>query len=62
MPISLKEILVICFVLAVLGLIAYLVNRAPFIEATFKTFIVWALIVVGAIYLIWTVAGLLGVS
>jgi hypothetical protein len=58
----LKLILTVAFVLAVIGVIAYLVKIAPFIEATIKTFIVWGLLAVGAIYVIFTIAEYLGIA
>lgn len=53
-------ILALIVYLVVLGIIAYLVNLAPFIQQTFKTFIVYVLILIGAIILISFVLGLVG--
>lgn len=46
--------------LLVLGLIAYLVEIAPFLDGTFKVFIRWALIAVGVVILISFLLGYAG--
>lgn len=48
--------------LAILGLVAWLVGIAPMIDATFKTFINYALIVVGAVVLIVWVLNYAGIQ
>jgi len=46
------DLLSLIIILAVLGLILYLVNRAPFIDATIKQIITWVVIVVVCIWLL----------
>lgn len=48
------------FELVVLGVVAWLIGRAPFIDDEYKVFIKWALIVIGAIIIVLFVWGLLG--
>lgn len=50
------------FWLIVLGAVAFLAQRAPFISPEFKSFITYALIVIGVLILLVFVAGLLGQS
>lgn len=62
MPLTLHQLLVIVFILGVIGAGIFLIKRAPIIDEPIKSFIVWVLIIFGALYLIYTVAGMLGIS
>lgn len=48
--------------LLILGFIAWVVNQSPITDPTFKQFIVWALIVIGAILLISFVVHSVGIA
>lgn len=60
--ISLTNIVGIIVILLVLGLIGWVVGKAPFIEQPFKTFINYVLIVIGAVVVIYFLLGLVGLS
>lgn len=45
--------------LVVLGVVAWIVSLAPFVEATFKKFITYVLLVIGAIMVISFLLGIL---
>lgn len=44
------------------GVLAYLINAAPFIDAQFKQIAVWALLAVAVLIVVLKLAGLAGVS
>lgn len=46
--------------IAILGFIAWVVNRAPIIEQPFKSFIVYGLLVIAAVILIGFLLGITG--
>lgn len=46
----------------ILVVIAWLVSIAPFIEGTFKSFIIWALMAIGAIIIVLFILGIAGGS
>jgi len=58
----LQAILVIVFGALLIGLIMYLCDRAPFISPDAKVVVHWVLLVVLAIYVVWGLAGLLGIA
>lgn len=51
-------VLVILVILIVCGALAFLLNRAPFIEEPFKSFGVWMLLVVAVILILLQLVGL----
>lgn len=57
-----QEILVLVFGALLIGLIMFLADRAPFISADAKVVVHWILLVVLAIYVVWGLAGLLGIA
>lgn len=58
----LSSLVTILIILVICGSIAFLLNRAPFIEEPFKSFGVWCILVVAVILVILQLAGLAGVS
>ena len=58
----LSSLVTILIILVICGAIAFLLNRAPFIEEPFKSFGVWAILCVAVILVILQLAGLAGVS
>ena len=57
------ELLVFVVVLILIaGVLAYLINAAPFIDAQFKQIAVWALLAVAVLIVVLKLAGLAGVS
>jgi hypothetical protein len=47
------SILTVVVVIAIIGIIAWLIGRAPFINAEFKTIINYVLLVIAVIYVIY---------
>jgi hypothetical protein len=56
----LSSLLGVVIVLAVLGIIAWLVNRAPMIDASFKQFITFSLLVIGVVVVVVFLLSLVG--
>lgn len=57
-----NPVLILVVELIVLGFAAWLVETAPFLDATFKQFIKWVLIVVAAVLVVVFLLGLFGVT
>jgi amino acid transporter len=57
----LSVLLTVLVVLIVCGIVAFLINRAPFIDEPFKSFAVWCIIAVAAIVIIVELVQLTGV-
>jgi uncharacterized membrane protein YdjX (TVP38/TMEM64 family) len=57
----LSVLLTILVILVICGAIAFLLNRAPFVEEPFKSFGVWVILVVAVIMIILVLAPLVGV-
>lgn len=54
-------LITIVAVLVICGIIAFLINRAPFIDEPFKSFAVWCIIAIAAIFIIIELVNLAGV-
>lgn len=54
-------LITIVVVILIVGILAYVIQAAPFIAEPFKSFAVWALIAAAAIIIILQLAGLAGV-
>ncbi len=57
-----STLITILIIVIVCGAIAFLLQRAPFIEEPFKSFGVYALLVVAVILIVLQLAGLAGVT
>ena len=57
----LQAILLLCVGVALIGLIMYLADRAPFIDAEAKVIIHWILLVVMVIFVVYGLLGLIGI-
>ncbi len=57
-----STLVTILIIVIVCGAIAFLLQRAPFIEEPFKSFGVYALLVVAVILIVLQLAGLAGVT
>jgi hypothetical protein len=57
----LSILITIVVVILIVGILAYVIQAAPFIAEPFKSFAVWALIAAAAIIIILQLAGLAGV-
>lgn len=57
----LAALILIIAALVICGIVAFLINRAPFIDEPFKSFAVWCLIAVAAIFIIIELVNLAGV-
>ncbi len=60
--ITLSSVVVVVVVVFVLGFLAFIVESAPMIDASFKAFIKWVLLAVAALVLIVWVLSLVGVG
>jgi uncharacterized membrane protein YdjX (TVP38/TMEM64 family) len=58
----LSILVTILIILVICGAIAFLLQRATFIEEPFKSFGVWCILVVAVILIVLQLAGLAGVS
>ncbi len=56
----LSILVTILIILVICGAVAFLLQRAPFIEEPFKSFGVWCILVVAVILIILQIAGLAG--
>lgn len=55
-----RDLLVLLIIGIVLGIFAYIVNVAPFVNAMWKTVLQWIILIVGALILINFLLGLIG--